>query len=93
MLTPEGKVKAQLKRELKKEGIFSYWPVPAGYGKQMVDCIVCERGRFFTIECKREGVDRPTPRQAQIMKEIRAAGGVTYLVTMERGKLKWIEIK
>lgn len=92
-MTPEGRVKAQLKAELKFHGGYQFWPVQSGMGAATVDCLLCARGKFFAVECKREGVEKPTPRQAATMKAIRAAGGRTFLVTMEKGELKWIEIQ
>lgn len=92
-MTPEGRTKAALKRFLRGYTFYCYWPVPTGYGAATLDCLICWNGLFIGVECKREGVEKPTPRQAATMRDIRAAGGKTYLVTMEGGKLKWIEIK
>lgn len=92
-MTPEGRTKALVKKQLAAYGIYQYWPVPVGYGKQTVDCIACWNGRFTAIECKREGIEEPTPRQAAVMKEMRKAGAITYLVTMRDGELKWIELR
>ena len=92
-MTPEGRVKAKLKARLKAVGAYQFWPVQMGYGAATVDCLAAAFGRFVGIECKREGVEKPTPRQARVMEQIRAAGGLTYLVTMENEKLKWIEVK
>jgi len=98
MQTPEAKVKTKLKRyfaEERKNGheLYFYWPVPTGFGETTLDCLCCYDGKFIGIECKREGIRKPTPRQAAVMARIRAAGGVTYLVTMKDGELEWIEIK
>ena len=92
-MTPEGRVKAKLKKYLKSYDAYVFWPVQSGYGEATVDCLIVQRGRFWAIECKREGIRKPTPRQAAVMARIRAAGGVTYLVTMKDGELEWIEIK
>ena len=94
-MTPEGRVKACLKRRLNAQGWYTFWPVQTGYGEATVDCLACHGsyGKFIGIECKREGIRKPTPRQAAVMARIRAAGGVTYLVTMKDGELEWIEIK
>jgi hypothetical protein len=89
-MTPEGRVKEKLKKFL---GGYQFWPVQTGYGQTTLDLLVCQNGRFYGIECKREGIRKPTPRQAAVMARIRAAGGVTYLVTMKDGELQWIEIK
>ena len=98
-MTPEGRVKAKLKKyfaqlkEIGRSETYCYWPVPSGFGETTLDCLCCYDGRFYGIECKREGIRKPTPRQAAVMARIRAAGGVTYLVTMKEGELEWIEIK
>jgi hypothetical protein len=94
MQTPEARVKAKLKAFMTANGYYAFWAVPTGYGQTTVDCLACMPwGEFIGIECKREGIRKPTPRQAAVMARIRAAGGVTYLVTMKDGELEWIEIK
>jgi len=96
MQTPEAKVKAKVKKLLTEARWYQFWPVQTGYGETTVDCLACSNsdgGQFVAIECKREGIRTPTPRQAAVMARIRAAGGVTYLVTMKNGELEWIEIK
>ena len=96
-MTPEGKVKAKLKKHPWLANAYQYWPVPSGYGKQTLDCICCEpgdtAGQFVGYECKRFGIRKPTPRQAAIMREMRAAGGRTFIVTPgSDGELEFIEI-
>jgi hypothetical protein len=92
-MTPEGRVKAALKKELARLNVYQFWPVQTGYGAATVDCLTCWAGKFIAIECKREGVEKPTPRQAAIMKEMRRFGALTYLVTLHEGELKWIPIQ
>ena len=95
-MTPEGRTKKLVKEYLARKGAFQFWPVPVGYGKQTVDCLSCWKGwngQLVAIECKREGLDKPTPRQAAVMKEMRKAGARTWLVTLEEGSLKWIALK
>ena len=94
MTTPEGETKDAIKKLFKgRADLFPFWPVQMGYGQAIIDCLLCCRGRYVGIECKKEGVDEPTSRQAKTMTDIRAAGGVTYLVTIKNGELEWIEIK
>ena len=78
-MTPEGLVKKELKKLLADIGAYSHWPVPVGYGRSTLDVLFCYRGRFYGIECKREGVGKPTDRQACIMREIAEAGGGVWL--------------
>jgi len=92
-VTPEGRVKAKLKRWLTAEQFYQFWPVLTGYGTQMVDCLAWRAGTCFAIECKREGVEEPTPRQGAIMRAMRKVGVKTYLVTMRDGELVWLEQK
>lgn len=91
-MTPEGKVKAKLKTLLTLQGCYQFWPVQSGYGEKTVDVLVCDRGRWIGIECKKAGVTKPTPRQAETMRQMREAGAKTYLVTADKdGNLVWIE--
>jgi hypothetical protein len=91
MMTPEGRVKAKLKKLLAED--YQFWPVQTGYGVATVDCLACLDGKFIAIECKAPG-KKPTPRQRATMREIRKAGGITFFVTMDtEGLLVWEEIK
>lgn len=99
-MTPEGRVKAKLKRELAMREYTMYWPVPSGFGKQMVDCLAWRKQsdspavtECLAIECKREGETKPTPRQASIMYALRRAGVRTFVVSMRDGELVWLEQK
>ncbi len=80
MTTPEGRVKTEIKRELKARGDYFFMPVPGGYGAASVDILVCSSGRFIAIECKRPG-GKPTARQKNILREIAAAGGLAVVAT------------
>jgi hypothetical protein len=76
MRTPEAKVKDKVCKYLDSRGVWYFRPYMAGYGKSGVpDLVCCFRGRFVSIEVKREGKE-PTPRQDLRMKEIRASGGI-----------------
>lgn len=90
MTTPEGATKRVLRKALERGGYFSFWPVPSGYGRQMVDVVI----PAVLIECKRPGITEPTPRQATIMRQARNAHmpARTYVVTLDdRGELVWLE--
>ena len=92
-MTPERRTKAKLKAFLLERDAYAFWPVQTGYGASTVDCIVCDRGKFIGIECKREGVEEPSARQKIVMKQMRKAGAKTWLVTLDdKGELKWIPI-
>lgn len=74
MKTPEGKIKDKVKVLLTEHGAYQYWPVPMGYGKRTLDCLVCYRGRFLAIETKGAGKDL-TAFQKITRNEINAARG------------------
>jgi penicillin-binding protein-related factor A (putative recombinase) len=92
-VTPEGRTKKLLKAYLAGFATYQFWAVQTGYGAVTVDCIACWDGEFLAFECKREGIEKPTPRQAAIMAQMRKAGARTFLVTMREGKLKWINLR
>ena len=72
--TPEGAEKDKVKAFLNKIGAYNYWPVPAGYGRQGIDCVACIFGQFWAIEVKSES-GALFARQKQTMEEVRAAKG------------------
>lgn len=81
MATPEGKVKAGVKKVLEKFGkdLNGFWPVPYGYGESHLDYVGCLKGIFFCIEVKAPG-KKPTPRQNRRILDVRAAGGLAFVV-------------
>jgi hypothetical protein len=92
MMTPEGRVKAKLKKELVEHGYYQFWPVQTGYGAATVDCLACSLGVFVGFECKAPG-KKLTPRQLTTMRAMRKAGAETWLVTTDTaGELKWIRV-
>ena len=54
--------------------------MPSGFGKSGLDYTICFYGKFIAIETKKPG-GKPTPRQELRIKEIQAAGGITFVVT------------
>jgi hypothetical protein len=81
-MTPEGKVKAACKKELKARGIWFYMPVQNGMGVVGIpDIIGCWNGWFIAIETKAKGKKAGvTPNQANRLKEIRAAKGLALVI-------------
>jgi hypothetical protein len=79
-ITPEGKVKRKVQDLLNQYGAWHNWPVPAGYGAPMLDCVGCHGGRFFAIETKSEG-KKLTPRQDFMKENMEASGGRVFVVT------------
>lgn len=81
--TPEGKVKAQVKRALntlrdKGYPVYYHMPVQNGMGKPTLDFVGCIKGAFFAIETKAPG-RKPTDRQIDTMEEMRKAGAHVFV--------------
>lgn len=80
--TPEGRVKAAVKAELVRRGIWYYMPVQNGMGVVGIpDLICCWQGRFLAIETKAPGkLNNTTPNQERVLAEIRDHGGHALVV-------------
>jgi hypothetical protein len=78
MITPEGRIKKQIRDWLREQGAYVFSPVQQGFGQQSLDLLVCWRGDFVAIEVKAPG-NKPTKRQELIADQIKAAGGITVL--------------
>lgn len=79
-MTPEGKVKAKVKKILAEVGAYYAMPVGTGIGFSGVpDFLICKGGLFYAIECKANG-NKPTALQEANMKRIREAGGVALVI-------------
>jgi len=62
-MTPEGKVKAKVKKKLDEAKAYYFMPATGGYGKSGVpDIVACVNGWFIGIECK-AGTNKPTALQ------------------------------
>jgi len=83
-MTPEGQVKALVKKRLKLEfpSAFVRWPVQNGMGQPMLDCHFTHRGLAFVIETKAPG-KKLTDRQKTTVAEIQDARGPVYVVDDE----------
>jgi hypothetical protein len=60
--------------------MYTYWPVPSGFGRTTIDVIGCYRGRFFAIEVKADG-KKPTLRQTQELTRMAMAMGETFVIS------------
>ena len=89
-MTPEGKVKAAIKRffsTVPKDDLWYFMPVSGGYGRHGIpDFIGCWRGGFFAIECK-AGKGKTTALQEKTLMSIMNAQGETYLVNEDNLEL------
>lgn len=81
-MTPEGKVKADVKKYLKAIGCWFFLPVSNGMGQVGIpDFICCYRGQFVSIETKAPGkINNTTANQDRVIAEIKTAGGVAIVV-------------
>lgn len=79
-MTPEGKVKKEVRKVLDALGAYYSMPVTGGYGRQGTpDFLVCYRGKFFGIETK-AGKGKTTALQELNLTRIRDAGGIALVV-------------
>jgi hypothetical protein len=80
--TPEGKVKADVKKFLKSIGCWYFMPVSNGMGVVgILDINCCYQGRFVAIETKAPGkLSNTTANQDRVISEIKAAGGLAVVV-------------
>ena len=81
-MTPEGKVKKDVKAWLKARKIWFYMPVQNGMGVVGIpDLICCWDGKFLAIETKAPGKrSQTTANQEARIDEIRAAKGWAIVV-------------
>ena len=80
MTTPEGKVKAKVKKLLDEAGAYYFMPSIHGYGSSGVpDIIALLHGRFIGIECK-ANTGLLTKLQEKNLSEIREHGGIGLVV-------------
>lgn len=79
-MTPEGKVKASVKKLLNKAGAYYVMPVTGGYGNSGApDFIVCHKGHFIGIECK-AGKNQPTALQMSNLMRITECDGKALVI-------------
>ena len=81
-MTPEGKVKKDIKAYLTKLGAWFCMPATGGYGKSGVpDFIACYKGRLIGIEAKAPTkLKNTTTMQKQQLLEITEAGGLSFVI-------------
>jgi hypothetical protein len=94
--TPEGKVKAAVRKVLTRLGIYYFMPPGMGLGRSGIpDIIGCKNGKFIAIECK-AGKGKTTALQDRELVAICNAGGFTFVVNetcldeLEERLLTWI---
>jgi hypothetical protein len=76
-MTPEGTVKAQIRKFLKERKVWFCCPATGGF-------LVCYKGRLIAIEAKRPG-GKPTKLQIDAITAINASGGIAFVYDGEGG--------
>jgi hypothetical protein len=90
--TPEGKVKAGIKKVLKARNIWFYMPVQNGMGVTGIpDFVCCWEGRFLGIEAKAPN-GQATANQERIGKEILDHGGEWLVIRDPKHLESFIEV-
>lgn len=94
-MTPEGRVKAAIKRWLDRHGAWHFSPSANGFGMAGVpDIICCYAGRMIAIEVKAHGkLNALTELQKLRIDEIRRAGGVAFAadcIEIVEKELAWL---
>lgn len=96
-MTPEGLTKKKIRKVLDKyrnDGIYTFMPVPGGFGESTLDYLGFFIGRGYAIEAKAPG-KKPTPRQERIIEAIRASGTPVFVIDGVNGELEkldaWLE--
>jgi len=80
MVTPESKVKKQVKKILDDIGAYHFSPMMDGYGRSGVpDIIACYKGKFIGIECK-AGDNKPTLLQLRNIEGIKRNQGLAIVI-------------
>lgn len=94
--TPEGKVKAAVRKILTRLDVYHFMPPGMGLGRSGIpDIIGCKNGKFIAIECK-AGKGKTTALQERELLAICNAGGFTFVVNetcideLEERLLAWI---
>ena len=79
-MTPEARVKNQVKKILDAHKAWHFSPPGMGLGRAGIpDVIACFNGRFLAIECK-AGKNKPTPLQERELTNITQAGGKALVI-------------
>ena len=81
-LTPEGKVKAAVRKVLKENNVWFFQPMQNGMGVVGIpDFVCCYKGIFLAIETKAPGkIANVTPNQRRVIENIRDANGFAWVV-------------
>lgn len=79
-MTPEAKVKKQIRKILDITRTYYAMPIGTGYGSSGVpDFLVCHKGSFVGVEAK-AGKGKTTALQEDNLQRIRDSGGITLVI-------------
>jgi Holliday junction resolvase len=82
-MTPEGKVKKEIKKVLDAQGVLFYMPMGSGWGRSgMPDFVASVNGIFVGIEAK-AGKKLPTELQQRELTKINQSGGLGICINAE----------
>lgn len=81
-MTPEGRIKAKVKRRLAAldDRAWVFMPVQKGMGIPALDFLLCIKGHFVAIETKADPTKKLTPQQHTTVGRMIDAGGRVYVV-------------
>lgn len=89
-MTPEGKVKTEIKRVLKAYNVWYCMPRGTVFGRSGVpDFLCCVNGRFLAIEAK-AGKNKTSALQEQEIQSINEHGGRAIIVSDEPGAMSML---
>ena len=78
--TPEGRVKAKLRKHLDALGIYHFMPAANGFGRAGIpDIIGCAGGQFVAFECK-AGKGKTTALQDREIQRIQWHKGWAFVI-------------
>jgi hypothetical protein len=83
-MTPEGKVKKEIKAWLDTQDCYYFMPVQSGYGVRTVDILLCWAGHFFAVEVKAPG-GKAAAFQERVLRRVRETGGYAVCVDSVTG--------
>lgn len=95
-MTPEGRVKAAVRKVLDAEGVYYFMPAANGFGRAGIpDIICCVKGGFLAIELK-AGKGKTTALQDREITAINDHGGYAMVVNENninevKEKVQWIK--
>jgi hypothetical protein len=81
-MTPEGRIKAKVKRRLAAvdNKAWVFMPVQKGMGIPALDFLLCVKGHFVAIETKADKSKKLSPQQLSTVLRMLTAGGLVFVV-------------